>query len=467
MIQENPNNTFRLYGVVLRDPQIYRNRDGSIKVAMTVAVEDEDGESGGKSFQYVPIESFYSRRYLEVYGSDVETAIKKGDTVSASGRIEFRTWTDKSGAPKSKLTLNCPETPVVVQESQLNDAPQSGALPDIASFKLYAFDDPRHIRFQDPSWTPFKAQAAPAPQAPADVPMEVRFAPVPFDRSPIILHDAPVQRHEPMEVRFAPVPFDQSPIILHDAVAQTAYDPSLPPMDEDHEVMDSYQAPPVPRDYVPELAFAPVPSDRSPIILHDAAARDDTPEPAAQAVYDPSLPPLDEDHGIMDSYQAPPMPQGYVPELNFTQTEFDQSPIILHEDRKPVSLLRASAPSIPRSQFEEERLRTALSETAAAKDDLRMPTSPDEESDLPFYMSGDVPAAPEPEQKMPASEQTAKEDAEYAIGANMPVPDNSTLRQPSDKDKRPVSWPVQDHVRTLKSGQQVHVRGHIAYRRPK
>lgn len=115
MLPVNQNNQFHVHGRVVRDPYVCRNRDGSIKITMTIAAEDEaPSPNGRKSFQFIPVETFYGKKYVGLYGDSVKNAVKKDDIVSAQGRLEMHQWTS-NGQPRSKIVLLCLDTPTVIE----------------------------------------------------------------------------------------------------------------------------------------------------------------------------------------------------------------------------------------------------------------------------------------------------------------------------------------------------------------
>lgn len=242
MLTENPNNSFRMYGTVVRDPCVYHNRDGSMKIAMTIAVEDETARpDGGRGFQHVPVETFYGRRYVESYGDSVKDAVRKGDTVSATGRLEMHSWTGADGNPQNRLTLFCLDTPSVVSPCAAPEA--EPCLP------------------RQNAGTAGRAAGAPNPPAPD--PAQVQGPP---DTEPFLLHRTPaacrpVTSPDPIQVQG---PANTEPFLLHRTPAYQA-------------------AAPLPVRYVPEIAQVQGPPDTEPFALH-RLPEVQAPRPVAPAV---------------------------------------------------------------------------------------------------------------------------------------------------------------------------------------
>lgn len=433
MLQINEDNKFSLHGTVVREPKVYYNRDGSMKVAMTLRVEDEyPRPDGGKSFQFIPIETFYGRKYVSIHGDGVKDAVKKNDVVTAQGRLEVHRWNAGSGE-QSKLVLFCLDTPVVYD-------PGVPDFEDSLPFTLY--DDTA----QDP--TP-GSQQRPVPAAHATTATDAAPAPAAM----------PVPAAAPAGTPAAgsgaasqlPGPATTLPFTLHEGPA-----PGPAP-----------ETPPAPRAGTPAVDQLPGPATSLPFTLHESPApgRDAGPDGlAVQAAV----------RGAAKAMERLPVPAGPMP------AAFRGSPAAPTAPAPGIRQLPGPADSLPFA------LHGGLPpEPAPEPDDAPMAPGaaqlPGPATSLPFALHDGLPrtwpvsivdgagtaeaaavltapdagamAIRQPEPVVPARSAVT--------GASMPVSAASGIRAADG----PASWTVREHVRTLKSGRQVTVKGHAAKRR--
>lgn len=430
MLTENPDNSFRMYGTVVRDPHVYRNRDGSMKVAMTIAVEDETPRpDGGRSFQHIPVETFYGRRYVESYGDAVKDAVRKGDTVSATGRLEMHSWTGADGNPQNRLTLFCLDTPSVV-------AP--GAEPAAEPYLLH----------RNAGIAGQEAAAHGSPDPPAPDPVQVQGPP---DTEPFVLNRMhpvrqPVTAPDPVQVQGAP---DTEPFLLYRLPAARSPiatpDPAQVrgPANTEPFVLNRFPAPtfqtvaPLPAQHAPEVAQVQGPPDTEPFALH-RLPEVQTLQPAAPAM---AARPV--------TVVTRPVTE-YMPQLPGPATTL---PFVLN-----AAPIQAPA-KVPTAAPDEPAGETTIRGKLLGSDPAEPVIPTDDMDDLPFTFG------PDQAKTVPTNPATKPSDVPaqlgYVSGASMPVGAGSSVRVPSGK---PGEWEVKSHYRTLKSGRRILVQGHVAHR---
>lgn len=452
MLKENPDNTFRVHGTVVRDPQVFTNKDGSMKVAMTIAAEDEKpNPDGSRSFQYLPVETFYGRRYVEIYGDGVKDSVRKGDVVSASGRIEMHAWNAAAGA-QAKLVLFCLDTPVVVR-------PAAQPAEDTLPFTLHMADGT--VKGPAPAGPAASAGSAMSPSAP-DPPS----APMPDSA---ILQAPGAKDTLPFRLNFAaPVPAS----LPDHALRQLSGPATTPPFVLrmlDGSVMSAAKpspaaaAPAPAAPAMPAVQPAPVPAASAPT---PAGSVPQLPGPATALPFRFNMLPGQSPRMIQDPAPAPApaVPAASVPAPAPAPAAPDGLPFVLH--MLPGRALPETPPDYIPLGFDETSLPGAPESVLAALSG--------QDEDLPFYL-GSEEAGPDAS-SAPAGlvfdtavieNPVTSPSGDPEPGSNAIAPD-SAMRRPAEPAApgAPGEWRVKSHTRTLKSGKTIIVRGHVARRRP-
>lgn len=517
MLQINQNNNFQLYGRVMRDPQVYYNRDGSLKIAMTIAVEDETlRPDGGKSFQFIPIETFYGRSYVNLYGDSVKNSIRKGDVISARGRMEFHRWL-KNGQTQTKLVMLCLDTPIVSE-------PAPNIPEDTPPFNLHDKLITPPTASTNPAATPTQpipnAQQTnmPAPAAPvqaANTTMRLDPPQVqgPANTLPFVLHDAPAQAPVAAPVQAAVKaalpdppqvqgPANTLPFVLHDWPTQTPV-----------------QAQPAAKATSPDPQQVQGPATTLPFILHDFPTQAVNPAPAQAAVPESTqlpgpattLPfalhdkPADVEYADLPFYLSEPddpvektsepatdLTSQDNPDWTSAETESSSEPV---SEQTSDSTLQDNTDSEPISDQTPDPISEPASDVISGQTEpilepISGQTEPVSEP-ISDVISIQTEPTPEPTSES-ISKQTSKQTSEITPDETESVsesttdpapeltsntspdttpdtqaiqPTATTPSNPNFNLDAPNAWVVQGHWRTMRSGKRVRVKPHVAHRR--
>ncbi len=90
-------------GRLTRDPILLKNADGSLKVKLTVAVQDNYvGKDGKRGAQFIDLEAFVRAEKVE---SNVFALMHEGDLVCLHYTVKTNNYTDKDGKEVHSQTL--------------------------------------------------------------------------------------------------------------------------------------------------------------------------------------------------------------------------------------------------------------------------------------------------------------------------------------------------------------------------
>ena len=103
----NIRNNFNIIGRLVRDPVIFHNSDGSVKVRFTLAAQDNftSGEEKQHDCQFLPVEAFIPKSSVASKGLGVYNYLNKGDLIGVAGQIENNDYTDRTGVRHYELVL--------------------------------------------------------------------------------------------------------------------------------------------------------------------------------------------------------------------------------------------------------------------------------------------------------------------------------------------------------------------------
>lgn len=147
----NMRNHGQVIGRLTRDPQVFPNKDGSRKVMLTVAAQDNfKNRNGERNAQYLPLEAFVAAKNDT---NGVYDLLHKGDLVAIQYTVKTPSYTDGNGQTQYKTAL-VPENVDMLEsktvtsqraeknaENAKNDAPASVAQDDAASAPAPAMEE--------------------------------------------------------------------------------------------------------------------------------------------------------------------------------------------------------------------------------------------------------------------------------------------------------------------------------------
>lgn len=92
----NMNNYGIVRGRLTEDPRFYTNKDGSKKVTIRVAVQNNyvSKSSGERESQFLPFEAMIAK---DAADDGVYARIHKGDKIGVQFELKNNNWTDKNG----------------------------------------------------------------------------------------------------------------------------------------------------------------------------------------------------------------------------------------------------------------------------------------------------------------------------------------------------------------------------------
>lgn len=147
----NMRNHGEAIGRLTRDPQVFPNKDGSRKVMLTVAAQDNfKNRNGERNAQYLPFEAFVAAKNAN---NGVYDLLHKGDLVAIQYTVKTPSYTDGNGQTQYKMAL-VPENVDMLEsktvtsqraeknaENAKNGAPASVAQDDAASAPAPAMEE--------------------------------------------------------------------------------------------------------------------------------------------------------------------------------------------------------------------------------------------------------------------------------------------------------------------------------------
>lgn len=124
----NTNNFAISTGRLTKNPIVMENKDGSKKVLITVAAQDNyKGKDGKRGSQFIPLEGFVpSGKALGVYEK-----MHQGDQITAQYTVKNNNYTDKSGEEVYGLTLQI-ESVTLLESKSVTDARQANRVANEA-----------------------------------------------------------------------------------------------------------------------------------------------------------------------------------------------------------------------------------------------------------------------------------------------------------------------------------------------
>lgn len=144
----NINNSFNLIGRTTREIQVYDNKDGSRKVLMTIAVQNNfKSRDGERKSQFINVEALIPAMQN---GLGIYAYIHKGDLIAVGGSIRSSVY-QKDGQPVFKQILNVEDVtllePKSITNARANSAQLESETPTATSDK---FSDIADDQIEDP-----------------------------------------------------------------------------------------------------------------------------------------------------------------------------------------------------------------------------------------------------------------------------------------------------------------------------
>lgn len=99
----NIRNNGQTIGRLTRDPKVFPNKDGSRKIMLTVAAQDNfKNREGQRGAQYVPFEAFVAAKNEN---NGVYDLLHEGDLIAVQYTVKTPSYTDGNGQMQYKLSL--------------------------------------------------------------------------------------------------------------------------------------------------------------------------------------------------------------------------------------------------------------------------------------------------------------------------------------------------------------------------
>lgn len=112
----NISNYGQVIGRLTKDVKIFTNSDGSRKVNLTVAAQDnfKSGKEQTKQTRFVPLEGFIR---ADKQGNGVYDLMSQGDLVAVQYSVRNNNYTDKNGNPVYGIVLNIEDVQLMESKS--------------------------------------------------------------------------------------------------------------------------------------------------------------------------------------------------------------------------------------------------------------------------------------------------------------------------------------------------------------
>lgn len=118
----NPSNAFFATGRLTKEPKVFDNSDGSKKVIITLALQDNfKGKDGSRGAQFIDFQAFQTKDA----GLGVYAHLGTGDLVNVVAEARNNNWTAADGTPHYDMILRI--TSLNMLESKRVTAARHGA----------------------------------------------------------------------------------------------------------------------------------------------------------------------------------------------------------------------------------------------------------------------------------------------------------------------------------------------------
>lgn len=136
----NISNYGQAIGRATKNPQVFTNKDGSRKVMLTVAAQDNftsgTGDDKSKKTRFIPVEGFIR---ANKQGNGVYDLIHEGDLIAVTYSVRNNNYTDAAGNAQYGIVLNVEDIQLLESKS-VTDARQANKVAAAAAAEAPAED---------------------------------------------------------------------------------------------------------------------------------------------------------------------------------------------------------------------------------------------------------------------------------------------------------------------------------------